>query len=883
MKDLKIATKLVGVIGIVVVAASVAVGWFVVSGAEQALTAQTRAQLEAERASRARFLSLYFRRLNEQLRISSRQLVTQIALRDLRASPDRVLGLFHPYAAGLVEAFGYANVMLTTPEGAVAYTFNGEGAGGDLKTGPLQHTGVAAAFAAAASSNAGQVHFVDYESHPPAGVPAAFASIAVFDTASNARLGTLIFRIPVDEISDIVTDAAGFGASGETYLIGPDLLMRTNSRFSAQPTALKQKITTPAASRALAGETATIDQIDYRGVPVIASFAPVDVGNVRWAIVSKIDVAEALGPARLLRTRLLILLLVVGLIAGFVLWESLRRIVLSPVAALAAGARRVAARDYTRPVALRGGDELGQLGQSFDGMMGAVDLQVDELKRAHQAAERGERLLEIAPDAVVVADETGHIARVNGATERLFGYRRDELVGQHIEVLVPEASRDQHVGHRDGFIAHPTTRAMGSGLELMGRRKNGSLVPIEISLSPLKDSDGLLVVAVVRDITERREAQRLIAESEERLAAAARGANLGLWDVTPATGEVLVNAIFESQLGYAPTALREAEGKWAPLRGGLEAWVNLLHPDDRERVAGNIADYLEGGEEIYHGEHRVRAADGSYKWILSVGNSVSRDVLGRPLRVNGVHIDISEMKGLQLDLQLRYEDLQRLQGMRDGLVHMIIHDLRSPLTSVMGYLDLIRTMPDPSPEQVTKFVGESYDGASQMAEMISSLLDINRLEAGEMPVDRQPADLSEVAAEALRSLGGLIVGRKVAQAPSSGPVMCNCDAALIRRVITNLMGNALKFTPSSGSITVMVSNAGSGARVEVADTGPGIPPEFLEKVFDKFSQGAEGRARKRYSTGLGLAFCKLAVEAHGGTVGVSSEVGVGSRFWFQLP
>jgi signal transduction histidine kinase len=167
--------------------------------------------------------------------------------------------------------------------------------------------------------------------------------------------------------------------------------------------------------------------------------------------------------------------------------------------------------------------------------------------------------------------------------------------------------------------------------------------------------------------------------------------------------------------------------------------------------------------------------------------------------------------------------------------------------------------------------------------MISSLLDINRLEAGEMPIDRQPADLNEVAAEALRSLGGLIVGRKVAQAPSSGPVMCNCDAALIRRVITNLMGNALKFTPSSGSITVTVSNAGSVARVEVADTGPGIPPEFLEKVFDKFSQGAEGRARKRYSTGLGLAFCKLAVEAHGGTVGVSSEVGVGSRFWFQLP
>ena len=174
-------------------------------------------------------------------------------------------------------------------------------------------------------------------------------------------------------------------------------------------------------------------------------------------------------------------------------------------------------------------------------------------------------------------------------------------------------------------------------------------------------------------------------------------------------------------------------------------------------------------------------------------------------------------------------------------------------------------------------------GAAQMAEMISSLLDVNRLEAGEMPVDRQAVDLCEVAGEAARSLGGLTIGRTVAQVPPDGPIAVNCDPALILRVIGNLLGNALKFTPESGSNTVTVSRPGLAARVEVADTGPGIAADFIGRIFDKFSQAEEGRSRKGYSTGLGLAFCKLAVEAHGGVIGVSSEVGKGSRFWFELP
>jgi PAS domain S-box-containing protein len=255
-------------------------------------------------------------------------------------------------------------------------------------------------------------------------------------------------------------------------------------------------------------------------------------------------------------------------------------------------------------------------------------------------------LLEAAPDAIVVADASGKITIINAATERLFGYTREELLGQPIEALVPEASASRHVSHRDGYLAKPTTCGMGSGLELWGRRKDGSLVPVEISLSPMHAPDGLVVVAAVRDISDRRAAERSLKESEERLAAAASGANLGLWDVDPRSGDVLINDIFESQLGYTPLALRETNEKWTRLRGGLDGWVELVHPDDRERIRGLIQRYLAGESDGYKAEQRVRCSDGSFKWILSVGNSVPRDAHGLPLRVNGVHIDISEMKGL---------------------------------------------------------------------------------------------------------------------------------------------------------------------------------------------------------------------------------------------
>lgn len=359
--------------------------------------------------------------------------------------------------------------------------------------------------------------------------------------------------------------------------------------------------------------------------------------------------------------------------------------------------------------------------------------------------------------------------------------------------------------------------------------------------------------------------------------------NILIVDDTPANLQLLAGLLRER--GYKPRPV---------LNGKLALQVASAEPPDLVLLDINMPD-MDGYAVCEEMKRDAQLKDVPVIFISALTDTLDKvkafhaggvDYVTKPFDAEEVgarvHTHLT-IRRLQLDLQNRYAELQELQQLRDGLVHMIVHDLRSPLNSVMGYIDLLRSETNASAADRAKFIDEAYGGASDMSEIISSMLDMNRLEANEMPVDRQLVDLCDVAAEAMRSLGGLAIGRKLSQASPEGAVQSNCDPALIRRVIGNLLGNALKFTPESGTITVTVQRTDGRPSIEVADTGPGIPEDFLGKVFDKFSQAAEGRSRKKYSTGLGLAFCKLAVEAHGGTIGVRSKVGAGTQFWFQLP
>ena len=241
-----------------------------------------------------------------------------------------------------------------------------------------------------------------------------------------------------------------------------------------------------------------------------------------------------------------------------------------------------------------------------------------------------------------------------------------------------------------------------------------------------------------------------------------------------------------------------------------------------------------------------------------------------------------QLRRLHRALADQYDQLRRSEEMRDALVHMMVHDLRSPLSGMLIYSELIKDkVTSFSDQELTDDLEDMRCNVRLLADMVSNVLDVNRCETAEMPVRFESVDLHATAREAIATLGRADARRVSLFAPTD-PVHVPADADLVRRVIANLVGNAVKFSPSGAEVRVDIARRDSGAMVQVTDAGPGIPPEHHLRIFDKFAQ-VESDERLAPSSGLGLTFCKLAVEAHGGAIGVDSGADVGSVFWFRLP
>lgn len=265
----------------------------------------------------------------------------------------------------------------------------------------------------------------------------------------------------------------------------------------------------------------------------------------------------------------------------------------------------------------------------------------------------------------------------------------------------------------------------------------------------------------------------------------------------------------------------------------------------------------------------------------------ANDYLTKPIDPKDVLLRVRnalDAKRLYDQVQENLDKLLELEKLRDNLTNMIVHDMRSPLMGITGYLEILEmSAGEKLNSEDMSFIRYARSSGLVLVDMINSLLDISRLEQGEMPLDITESDVDVLIQDALNSLGSLTKNVSLLYQKQSSPVMVNCDAGLVTRIIANLVGNAVKFTPEGKAITISVERNGEGVKLCVEDTGPGIPSKYHEKIFEKFGQVEIRQQRKMYSTGLGLTFCKLAVDAHGGDIGVESEVDKGSTFWFTLP
>ena len=237
-------------------------------------------------------------------------------------------------------------------------------------------------------------------------------------------------------------------------------------------------------------------------------------------------------------------------------------------------------------------------------------------------------------------------------------------------------------------------------------------------------------------------------------------------------------------------------------------------------------------------------------------------------------------------LQQNYKRLQELEKLRDDLTHMIIHDLRTPLTSIMMGMQTLEVVGEMSEDQ-REIMNIALSGGETLLGMINDLLDIVKMESGSLKLDYATLDIPKLVASSVDQVASLFKEKKVMldQHIDVDPVVAHGDENKLRRTLVNLLGNAIKFTPSGGTVTIGVQfdAAKQFLRFSVSDTGEGIPAEWQTRIFEKFGQVESRKHGHKASTGLGLTFCKLAVEAHGGNIGVESELGKGSTFYFTIP
>jgi len=517
--------------------------------------------------------------------------------------------------------------------------------------------------------------------------------------------------------------------------------------------------------------------------------------------------------------------------------------------------------------------------QSAEGVLVAAairDISVRKEAEAHlsQMEARYRGLLEAAPDAIVVVNELGEIVLLNVQAEKQFGYRRDELLGQQVRAIIPEGFAERLIADGTRTAAEALAQQIGTGIELSGRRKDASEFPIEIMLSPLQSADGILVTAAIRDITERKLAERHLAQMESRYRGLLEAAPDAMVLMNTDGLIVLLNLQAEKQFGY-----RRDELAGRPLRTVIpEVWTIIA--DVKQRVAGALrsADNSQA-QEIGAGiEFNGRRKDNS-DFPIEVTLSILRTVEG--VLVTVAIRDITTRKQAEARLLQTMRELNRSNEELGQFAYIASHDLQEPLRMVASYTQLLsKRYKGKLDADADEFIAFAVDGANRMQLLIQDLLAYSRI--GTKGTDALVTSSENALDRALVNLGGAIEDSGALVTHDALPSVL-ADPRQLVQLFQNLVGNAIKYQ-GTGVPTIHVScekNAHAMWSFSVRDNGLGIDAKYFERIFGMFQ-----RLHKREEfagTGIGLAICKKIVERHGGVIGVESQLGHGSTFRFALP
>ncbi len=512
-------------------------------------------------------------------------------------------------------------------------------------------------------------------------------------------------------------------------------------------------------------------------------------------------------------------------------------------------------------------------------------------------------IIGISADAIIAVDRDQRITFFNDGAARIFGYAPEEVMGEPLDLLLPAAARTMHREHFEHFIKSPTAaRRMGERQEIAGRRKNGEEFPAEAAIAKLESRGEFYASVVLRDVTERKvmeRRQRFLLEASEQLASVVALSDTlsllaRLW--IPTFADVAVVEMEDPPDLYHLRASRNADtgiltveplvvdhGECAPAPG-----TDLLMSQRVAAVPLPVA--LEAIPPAHREAVEAIAPDSALVASLRLrGAAIGRVIMfsaHRDAHTAGelaLADELARRETVALENARLNERLQRAIRARDDTMSVVSHDLRNPVNAVKmlaGAL-LQRAKEDRLPDDVREQISVVRSAAQQMDTLIQDLLDFSRAEAGRFGVDTKTVSTDRLLRNALRTLAPLATDkgvRVVMEWPDTLPDV-NVDPERIVQVVSNVVGNAIKFTPTGGTITVTAAVRPDAVLVSVTDTGPGISPDHLPHIFDRYWQSS----RRNRGAGLGLPIAKSIIEAHGGRIWAESASGAGAVFHFTLP
>lgn len=502
-------------------------------------------------------------------------------------------------------------------------------------------------------------------------------------------------------------------------------------------------------------------------------------------------------------------------------------------------------------------------------------------------------------DGVIATDEHGRVTFLNGVAEGLTGWKTADARGIALEkvfVIINETTR--------ATVENPATRALREGV-IVGLanhtlliNRDGSETPIDDSAAPIRGEDGHVrgVVLVFRDVAERREKERKLEEAanqrsldvrnleaaigdlrvaEERYRLAMDAAEMGAWNIVPATKELVADERFWRLYTGSPKPLRYDET------------IPYIHPSDRQRILDAIAESTRPDSPVpYLQEYRVVHPDGAVRWISAKGAAHFRELGGvrQLVSFDGTIADITDRKLNEQALSRMTADLIEADRRKNEFLATLAHELRNPLAPIKNAVQLLGMSPlDPEVESLRMTMARQVE---QLVHLIDDLMDVSRISRGKIALRKEHVELRSAVEAAVEASSTLIEenSQRLRVEYLADSLVVYADHARLTQVVSNLLNNAAKYSGAGCQIELLVRSGDGNAIIEVRDNGIGIEPGKLESIFQMFSQLEQSYERGTAGLGIGLTLVKSFVEMHGGAVSAHSEGrGRGSVFTVTLP